>query len=171
MSWEQDCINLYDKNADKVGKIEYKQYKNKDKIEYEAYTLLPVFHNTAAAHITVELNEKGEFLRAAAVDKEDRMTIIPITDKSDSRTAGKEPHPLCDNIKYLAGDYSQYSDEKKVREYYEAYIEKLRQWHFSGRSHCIRGSDLQSHRTRSYCPVIWPTPPHCVKTPGWQQTP
>ena len=31
MSWEQDCINLYDKNADKVGKIEYKQYKNKDK--------------------------------------------------------------------------------------------------------------------------------------------
>ena len=54
MSWEQDCINLYDKNADKVGKIEYKQYKNKDKIEYEAYTLLPVFHNTAAAHITVE---------------------------------------------------------------------------------------------------------------------
>ena len=47
MSWEQDCINLYDKNADKVGKIEYKQYKNKDKIEYEAYTLLPVFHNTA----------------------------------------------------------------------------------------------------------------------------
>ena len=116
LSWEQDCINLYDKNADKVGKIEYKQYKNRDKIEYEAYTLLPVFHNTAAAHITVELNEKGEFLRAAAVDKEDRMTIIPITDKSDSRTAGKEPHPLCDNIKYLAGDYSQYSDEKKVRE-------------------------------------------------------
>lgn len=135
MSWEQDCINLYDKNADKVGKIEYKQYKNKDKIEYEAYTLLPVFHNTAAAHITVELNEKGEFLRAAAVDKEDRMTIIPITDKSDSRTAGKEPHPLCDNIKYLAGDYSQYSDEKKVREYYEAYIEKLRQWHFSEYTH------------------------------------
>ena len=135
MSWEQDCINLYDKNADKVGKIEYKQYKNRDKIEYEAYTLLPVFHNTAAAHITVELNEKGEFLRAAAVDKEDRMTIIPITDKSDSRTAGKEPHPLCDNIKYLAGDYSQYSDEKKVREYYEAYIEKLRQWHFSEYTH------------------------------------
>ncbi len=33
------------------------------------------------------------------------MTIIPVTEKSGSRTAGKEPHPLCDNLRYLAGDY------------------------------------------------------------------
>ena len=31
-----------------------------------------------------------------------------ITEKSGSRTAGKEPHPLCDNLRYLAGDYTKY---------------------------------------------------------------
>ena len=79
MSWEQDCINLYDKNADKVGKIEYKQYKNKDKIEYEAYTLLPVFHNTAAAHITVELNEKGEFYPVLLQTYKDVLAVLRAT--------------------------------------------------------------------------------------------
>ena len=46
-------------------------------------------------------------MNAELVDLNDKLTIIPVTEKSGSRTAGKEPHPLCDNLRYLAGDYTK----------------------------------------------------------------
>ena len=65
-----------------------------------------------AAQIEVTVDENGNFLNAQRVPEEEKETIIPVTDKSSSRTAGIEPHPLCDNLKYLAGDYAVYVSGK-----------------------------------------------------------
>ena len=89
MSWEEDLVELYDKNADRVGEVMYRAY-GKTQVPY---VLIPPFHTTVTAQINVILDEAGDFLDASAVAEEDKMTIIPVTEKSGSRTAGKEPHP------------------------------------------------------------------------------
>lgn len=55
-----------------------------------------------------------------------KLTIIPVTEKSGSRTAGKEPHPLCDNLRYLAGDYTKYYKDDGIC--HELYISQLKEW-------------------------------------------
>lgn len=93
---------------------------------YHTYCFLP-FHTTVTAQITVTIDEHGNFLQAEPVDNGDKLTIIPVTEKSGSRTASKEPHPFCDNLKYVAGDYVKYSDEDSTGDaaYYELYIQAL----------------------------------------------
>ena len=97
MSYVNELIDLYNKNQDKIGVIEYRGDI--------PYVLLPPFHTTVTAQITVTIDQNGNFMRAELVAQDDKMTVIPVTEKSGSRTAGKEPHPLCDNLRYLAGDY------------------------------------------------------------------
>lgn len=126
MNWVNELINLYDSNVDKIGFVEY----NKNK----PYTLLPLFHSTANAQITVIIDENGKFLNAELVDKKDNYTVIPVTKQSASRTSTTvAPHPLCDNLKYLAGDYLSYFESKE--NYYETYISQLQKWYNSEISH------------------------------------
>lgn len=137
MSWEEQLIRLYDKNCSQVGRIQYKAFIKNGKEENIPYVLLPPFHTTVAAQIQVVLSGEGEFLGASKVEEEDKLTIIPITEKSGSRTAGKAPHPLCDNLRYLAGDYGTYVQDSKgdVKCYHELYMEELEKWHRSPFSH------------------------------------
>ena len=124
-NWGQELIDLYDKNQDQIGVMEYRGEI--------PYTLLPLYHSTLAAQITVTIYQDGTFLRAEVVDPGDKMTVIPVTEKSGSRTSGKEPHPLCDQVRYLAGDYGQYS--KEDQECYVLYMPELEKWAFSSFSH------------------------------------
>ena len=137
MSWEEELISLYDKNGSQIGKIQYKLFMKNGKEEKIPYVLLPPFHTTVTAQIQVTLSADGEFLGASKVGSEDKLTIIPVTEKSGSRTAGKAPHPLCDNLRYLAGDYGRYVQDKKedVGSYYKLYMEELEKWHLSPFSH------------------------------------
>lgn len=137
MSWEEELIQLYDKNRSQVGVIQYKSFIKNGKEERIPYVLLPPFHTTVTAQIQVTLSAEGEFLGASKVEGEDKLTIIPITEKSGSRTAGKAPHPLCDNLKYLAGDYGTYVQDNKgdVESYHALYMEELEKWHRSPFSH------------------------------------
>lgn len=64
---------------------------------------VPPSHVEQQAHIEVVLDEKGNLLSASVVNKE--MTLIPVTEASAGRTSGGAPHPLCDKIQYVAGDY------------------------------------------------------------------
>lgn len=121
MNWGQELVDLYEKNSDKIGIIEYRGKM--------PYVLLPPFHTTVTAQIEVTIDENGNFLNAFTVEQEDKLTIIPITEKSGSRTAGKEPHPLCDNLRYLAGDYSNYCEDDGIC--YNLYIEQLKEWYQS----------------------------------------
>ena len=121
MNWGREALDLYEKNLNKVGKIEYRG-------EFP-YTLLPTFHSTATAQITVTIDEEGNFLHGEQVPANDKFTIIPVTEKSGSRTSGKEAHPLCDNLRYLAGDYPLYvADDGSC---FEIYMEQLKKWYES----------------------------------------
>lgn len=138
MNWIEELCDLYEKNREQAGAVKYKSYRTKNGEEKTPLILLPIFHTTVTAQITVTIDEKGEFLGAAPVDNEDKLTIIPVTDKSLARTANPEPHPLCDNLKYLAGDYMQYCKGKKEKDfsgYYSAYMETLQDWHQSPITH------------------------------------
>ncbi len=137
MSWQEELIALYEKNQSQAGSIQYKEYIKEGEKERLPYVLLPPFHTTVIAHIQVTISAEGDFISASRVDEEDKMTIIPVTEKSGSRTAGKAPHPLCDNLKYLAGDYENYVQEKKENagSFYEDYMQQLEKWHLSPYTH------------------------------------
>lgn len=125
MSYVNELIDLYNKNQDKIGVIEYRGDI--------PYVLLPPFHTTVTAQITVTIDQNGNFMRAELVAQNDKMTIIPVTEKSGSRTAGKEPHPLCDNLRYLAGDYKDYYKDDGVCN--ELYMSQIEKWEKSTYSH------------------------------------
>lgn len=99
--------------------------------------LLPLCHSTQNAQITIDINSDGTIPSigfAEKVEKEDAVTIIPVTEDSSSRGAGINPHPLADKLIYIAGDYPKYADVKKSdnSDYYNAYIENLKKWCESG---------------------------------------
>ena len=118
MSWVNELVDLYEKNDDIIGVIEYRRDM--------PYVLLPPFHTTVTAQIVVTIDQSGNFMNAELVNANDKLTIIPVTEKSGSRTAGKEPHPLCDNLRYLAGDYTKYYKDDGVCN--ELYISQLEKW-------------------------------------------
>jgi len=125
LNYVNELIDLYNKNQDKIGVIEYRGDI--------PYVLLPPFHTTVTAQITVTIDQNGNFMRAELVVQDDKMTIIPVTEKSGSRTAGKEPHPLCDNLRYLAGDYKDYYKDDGVCN--ELYMSQIEKWEKSTYSH------------------------------------
>ena len=88
--------------------------------------LTPVSHILQNAQLEITLTDEGKFLSAAAVAKENSSTIIPATEESAGRTSRPEPHPLCDQLAYLAP-----SDDKK----HEAYLALLTAWAESPYSH------------------------------------
>ncbi|MDD3767060.1 MAG: type I-C CRISPR-associated protein Cas8c/Csd1 [Eubacteriales bacterium] len=102
----------------------YETYENI--IKQGSKDLLPIAHSTQNAHIEVTLNSNSEMIGAEFVDKDNASTLIPVTEASASRTSGNAPHPLCDKLQYLAGDYEQYTGKKK--EFYDEYIKQLKDW-------------------------------------------
>lgn len=128
MSWDE-ALKLYERNSSEIGII--KKYGN------VSCVLLPLYHTTVTAQIEIVIDSEGVFLGASKVSDEDKLTTIPITEKSGSRTAGKAPHPLCDNLQYLAGDYSRYVKEKtdSAAECYQMYMSALEKWCLSQYTH------------------------------------
>lgn len=131
MNWIKELCDLYDKNAHLAGKVEVEGTEKTPPI------LLPLYHSTAAAQITVEIDGKGEFIDAHRVPEADKLTIIPLTDNSGSRTMNLQAHPLCDSLKYVAGDYDTYCKpgKKDFSENYKLYIQGLEAWHLSLHTH------------------------------------
>lgn len=115
--------------------------------EHEAYIgeeingqpmLLPVFHSTVNAQIELTIDYDGNFnpnlTKIIEKDGKEEVTVIPVTESSASRSSGISPHPLCDKLCYVAGDYSVYTKEKKEK-YYEVYMEGLKKWVNSDYTH------------------------------------
>ncbi len=118
MSWIAQLYETYENCKDAVGAIQPDQKT----------PLLPIAHSTQNAQVEVVLNTGGVFESAAVVNKDDAVTIIPCTEDSASRS-GKAvfPHPLCDKLQYIAGDYRRYGGEKG-EEFYKKYLEQLEGW-------------------------------------------
>ncbi|MCI9411836.1 MAG: type I-C CRISPR-associated protein Cas8c/Csd1 [Eubacterium sp.] len=125
MAWLKTLADTYDVYSELAGVI-----KNDQPV------LLPLSHSTFNAQIEVTLDEEGNFLGSKKLDKgPDVVTIIPVTEDSASRGNGNFPHPLCDKLCYVAGDYALYTGDQKKKEYYESYMEQLQDWAESEDTH------------------------------------
>jgi len=128
MSWMQKLYNTY--NQCEAWKGQYPPDGKRP--------LAPICHITKDAHIQIALDQDGNIQGAQPItNKIDMITIIPATEDSAGRTGGPAPHPLVDEIRYLAGDYIECGgrvpkiykkDESKARELYEKYKNLLSGW-------------------------------------------
>ncbi len=117
MAWLKTLAETYDVYADLAGVDRNGQA-----------VLLPISHSTFNAQIEVTIDKDGNFIDSKKLDKgNDVVTIIPVTEDSVARSSGIAPHPLCDKLCYIAGDYTLYTDDNKEK-YFEAYMEQLRDW-------------------------------------------
>jgi len=94
--------------------------------------LLPLYHTTQNAQVHVVLDSDGNFLRASVVQKENAQTIASATEDSAGRSGSKiAPHPLCDTLQYVAGDYLIWGGnprKKKNESGYVHYLSALQRW-------------------------------------------
>lgn len=124
MAWLKTLAETYDVYEDLAGVD-----KNDQPV------LLPISHSTFNAQIEVIIDPEGNFHDARKLEKgRDAVTIIPVTEDSAARSSGIAPHPLCDKLCYIAGDYTLYTGDNKEK-YYEAYIEQLKDWAESAYTH------------------------------------
>ncbi|MBZ9607293.1 type I-C CRISPR-associated protein Cas8c/Csd1 [Clostridium estertheticum] len=119
MSWIQKLYDTYENSMSEVGV----QGTDERRI-----TLLPIAHSTQNAQIEIVINGNGEFRRARVLEKDEVVTIIPVTEDSATRSNGVVPHPLCDKLQYVAGDYVNYVDKKNAEKFYNEYIKQLGGW-------------------------------------------
>lgn len=117
MSWLQ---HLYDT---------YEQARQMDLSNDKS--LRPHYHINKKAEVIVTLNEHGDFLSAEYITENGKPVsesrIIPVTVKSASRTSGASPHPLCDEFKYIAGDFEDFNEKSNKKEF-SAYCDLLSSW-------------------------------------------
>ena len=99
--------------------------------------LLPILHSTANAQIELVIDEQGNFKGANTVNKEEAVTVIPVTEDSGARSSGIAPMPFADKLVYIAGDYPKYAEGKRAdnSKYFSAYMWQLALWKDSGYSH------------------------------------
>lgn len=124
LAWLKTLAETYDVNAELAGKE-----KNGQAV------LLPICHSTFNAQIEVTIDLDGNFKDARKLEKGgDIVTVIPVTEDSAARSSGIAPHPLCDKLCYIAGDYTAYTGDDKAA-YFEAYLDQLKDWAESEDSH------------------------------------
>lgn len=124
MTWISSLYETFENNSKLVGKFEENRYG-------EEYTLIPISHTTQTAHIELTVTENGEFHSAKILDRDERSTVIPVTEKSVSRSgsvANQRPHPLHDQIKFVAGDFVKYAGKIRNKEPFQYYIDFLEKW-------------------------------------------
>ncbi len=115
MSWIEKLYRTYDNNTDKIGD------------RNNVTPLLPIFHTTKKrAHVEIVLDEGGRFKRASVIADDAAKTILPATENSAGRTSGEAPHPLADQLQYIASEYKQYGGAKK--HFFEGYKNLLKGW-------------------------------------------
>ena len=127
MSWIQKLYDTYENCRSEIGL---------PGTDESVTPLLPIAHSTQNAQIEVTLNDKGDFRRARVLEKNEGVTIIPVTEDSATRSGTKPPpHPLCDKLQYVAGDYANYVAKIKAEKFYDEYITQLEGWCASSYTH------------------------------------
>ena len=121
MTWMKMACDTYDQNPGMVANFQSDVY------------LCPIAHMESSAQIEVSLDLQGNLTGARSIeDKEAAACIIPVTEESASRSSGDAPHPLCDNLTYVAGDYAGYArsekEAKTAKGRFAKYIEGLAAW-------------------------------------------
>ncbi|MCD7728270.1 MAG: type I-C CRISPR-associated protein Cas8c/Csd1 [Ruminococcus sp.] len=145
MSWISMLCKTYDNNASKAGRAEVGEKP-----------LSRIAHMLANAQVEITIDENGNFQRATEVDKEDRQTLIPITEKSGGRSSGIAAHALSDMLSYVAGDFKDYvsapKEAEKAEKKFNDYEQGLSEWCESDYAHpkaCAVLKYTQKHQTIS----------------------
>ena len=107
MGWIEVLARTYDNCLSEVGRIDVRTKKYGNKEFSETIVLLPESHLTVNAFAEIRLNIDGEYITSRKVDKNEQLTIVPVTEDSASRSSGITPMPLCDKLSYIAGDYDE----------------------------------------------------------------
>ena len=113
----QKAVETYDCNQNLVGVA-----------RENCEILAPISHTLTRANIEVTIDKDGNYISARLVEKDEPKVIIPVTEASSGRTSSPSPHPLCEQLKYLA------SYNKKVN---EMYLKQLKEWETSEYTHPI----------------------------------
>lgn len=122
MSWMEQLVQTYNENEQFAGSVGVSGMKA---------LLPPIGHIVQNAQIEMTLNGDGRLIHAEVVsDKGAQPTLIPCTPDSASRTSSPSPHPLHDNLSYIARDYHAFVPAKKKdqKSAYEQYKELLGAW-------------------------------------------
>ncbi|MDQ0204452.1 type I-C CRISPR-associated protein Cas8c/Csd1 [Pectinatus haikarae] len=128
MSWMNELVKTYDDNAAFAGSYN---------VQGKRFVLPPIGHMVQNAQIEVTVDAAGKLCRAETIIKEEQPTLIPCTLDSASRTSKPAPHPLHDNLHYIARDFDQYSKKtsKKDEKPYTLYLKLLESWVTSPYTH------------------------------------
>ena len=94
--------------------------------------LVPPYHVKQKAQIEIVISVEGKIVPGASriiADPTDRDTIMPVTESSAGRTSGVAAHPLCDNLEYVARDFTRRSGHSRdAQNRHEAYTNLLSTW-------------------------------------------
>ncbi len=129
MSWLEQLVQTYEENAHLAGRFGVDGMKS---------ILPPVGHAVRNAQIEMILDRKGELISVELLPKEQQQTLLPCTPDSASRSSTKSfPHPLHDNLSYIARDYEKFVPAGKkawAKDRYEEYKALLGAWAKSSHS-------------------------------------
>ena len=129
-----------------------KLYKTYDEVEASNQLsdlgkegLAPLWHSPQTAHIQINLDGEGNFL-SASVLAEKSIVMLPVTESSEGKTSGIEPHALADSLQYIAKDLGltcqkefivekaaangkkKVVKEKREEPIFNLYAEQLKKW-------------------------------------------
>lgn len=113
MSWMQALLDTYDNYFSAP-------------IENQGTAPLPVGFTMKKINIQVCLEADGAFYSASMLDNV-REIAVPSSPKAEGRTGNPAPYPLYDEIDFVGGDLSAYTDTDHTR-YANAYLENLKAW-------------------------------------------
>lgn len=107
-NWVQALANTYDaceRQPGLIGRIDIRQVVKDDKVyEFAQRPLTPLYHDLRLADLACEIKKNGDFVKIYKLtESKDRITIIPVTDKSMARTACPYPHPLAEVVNIITG--------------------------------------------------------------------
>ncbi|MGN1468088.1 MAG: type I-C CRISPR-associated protein Cas8c/Csd1 [Ruminococcus sp.] len=120
MGWITELCKVYDISEDKAG------------TKFKGNILLPLYHTLVKSQIEVLLDSNGDLLSSSIVD-DDSEIIISVTENSVARS-GTEckdniyPHALCNELRFVAGDYCRFIDDGKDENCYKKFMESLKKW-------------------------------------------
>lgn len=123
MSWVEKLNKTYENNKANIA----------DPLDREV-PLLPLYHTTQKAQLQVVVDINGNLVATSskAVAPDDAQTIVPATEESAGRSGAQiAPHPLCDTLQYVAGDYLKYGGNPKKKNNvagYQEYMTGLGKW-------------------------------------------
>lgn len=116
MSWAQNLLKTYEVCEEVVGIL-----------DNNGNALLPIGYTMLKTHINIILDDNGNFVSAEKLESPEYIAVPCTEQSSTSRTSSIFPHPLFDQLKYVAGDYDTYSGKQYVN-HFEKYIKGLEAW-------------------------------------------